>query len=257
MPAERSRPFACWTAVVEKALLPDVRPERSTYVLGLDLCAAMVEAIQQRQSEREEYRVADVQNLGFLNPTFSIFCVSYYNRCKSSVDGKTYNGIELWMSFPIGAVRKKSQIMKSCPFILLLLLLLLLLLCSLSCKKEMTTQPSPTPRQKWQSFAIHDYSAVQTRSCFCIHGGEKMRITVLSDTIHSVMRISDGYALPCSESKAYMSIEQLFEYIDHSQDSLIIKYNDHYGYPEMLDINPQLNPVDGGALYETTDLQKN
>lgn len=81
-----------------------------------------------------------------------------------------------------------------------------------------------------------------------------MRITVLSDTIHSVIRISDGYALTSSESKAYMSVEQLFEHIDPSKDSLIIKYNDHYGYPEMLDINLQLYPVDGGALYETTDI---
>lgn len=84
-----------------------------------------------------------------------------------------------------------------------------------------------------------------------------MRITVLSDTIHSVMRISDGYALSSSESKIFMSIEQLFEYIDHSKDSLIINYNDHYGYPELLDINPQLHPVDGGVLYKTTDLQIN
>lgn len=83
-----------------------------------------------------------------------------------------------------------------------------------------------------------------------------MRITVLSDTIHSVMRISDGSALSSSESNTYMSIEQLFEYIDHTKDSLIIKYNDHYGYPELLDINPQLHPVDGGALYETNDLQR-
>jgi 2-polyprenyl-3-methyl-5-hydroxy-6-metoxy-1,4-benzoquinol methylase len=42
----------------------------AAYVLGLDLCAPMVEAADQLQSERDEYRVADVQDLGFIDPEF-------------------------------------------------------------------------------------------------------------------------------------------------------------------------------------------
>jgi SAM-dependent methyltransferase len=37
------------------------------YVLGLDLCAPMVEAARELESERDEYRVEDVQDLGFLD----------------------------------------------------------------------------------------------------------------------------------------------------------------------------------------------
>jgi len=51
------------------------------YVLGLDLCGAMVKAAQELQSELEEYRVADVHDLNFIgNATFDLV-VSYLNQC--------------------------------------------------------------------------------------------------------------------------------------------------------------------------------
>jgi SAM-dependent methyltransferase len=53
----------------------------AAYVLGLDLCTPMVEAAQELQSERDEYRVADVQDLGFLDSGSFDLCVSYLNQC--------------------------------------------------------------------------------------------------------------------------------------------------------------------------------
>jgi len=51
------------------------------YVLGLDLCKRMIEAAQELQSGRDEYRVHDVQDLGFIeDETFDIV-VSYLNQC--------------------------------------------------------------------------------------------------------------------------------------------------------------------------------
>jgi SAM-dependent methyltransferase len=53
----------------------------AAYVLGLDLCGPMVEAARELQSERDEYRVADVQDLGFLDADSFDLCVSYLNQC--------------------------------------------------------------------------------------------------------------------------------------------------------------------------------
>lgn len=53
----------------------------AAYVLGLDLCAPMVEAARELKSERDEYRVADVQDLGFLRSDSFDLCVSYLNQC--------------------------------------------------------------------------------------------------------------------------------------------------------------------------------
>jgi SAM-dependent methyltransferase len=54
---------------------------RAEYVLGLDLCVPMIEAAKELQSERDEYRVADVQAMPFLDPESFDLCVSYLNQC--------------------------------------------------------------------------------------------------------------------------------------------------------------------------------
>jgi len=131
----------------------------------------------------------------------------------------------------------------------------LLLLCLLACAKS-PTEPVPDALAKWRSLHMHNYTIEQTRSCFCIHGGEKMRLLVKSDTVFSVMRVADGAVLSYAESRVYWSVEQLFSFIGSSQDSLVIRYHPIYGFPEYLDIDPQLHPVDGGALYESANLKK-
>jgi hypothetical protein len=143
---------------------------------------------------------------------------------------------------------KKKKITK-------VLLLICLLVCFISCKKEDVTQPSSDPFEKWASYNIHNYSVDQTRSCFCINGGEKIRLVIKSDTIYSATKLSDGTILLPGSYSVYRSVTSLFGYIKSSKDSMVIRYNEKYGYPEYLDINPQLHPVDGGALYETVNLQ--
>jgi len=53
----------------------------AAYVLGLDLCAPMIEAAKELQSGRDAYQVADVQNLGFLEDESFDLAVSYLNHC--------------------------------------------------------------------------------------------------------------------------------------------------------------------------------
>jgi SAM-dependent methyltransferase len=53
----------------------------AAHALGLDRCVPMIEAARQSASGRDEYRVADVQDLGFLaGETFDL-AVSYLNQC--------------------------------------------------------------------------------------------------------------------------------------------------------------------------------
>ncbi|MEW6731005.1 MAG: methyltransferase domain-containing protein [Acidobacteriota bacterium] len=51
------------------------------YVLGLDLCEPMIEAARALQSEREAYRIADVQDLGFITDETFDLALSYLNQC--------------------------------------------------------------------------------------------------------------------------------------------------------------------------------
>ncbi|MEJ2103702.1 MAG: DUF6174 domain-containing protein [Ignavibacteriaceae bacterium] len=80
-----------------------------------------------------------------------------------------------------------------------------------------------------------------------------MRITVRADTIFNIINIEDNSVVT---NPYYYTIDSLFGIIQYSEyDSIVIKYNSTYGFPEFLDINPQLHPVDGGVLYETNNLQ--
>ena len=50
-------------------------------VLGLDSCEPMIEAARELQSESDTYRVADVQELGFIEDEAFDLAVSYLNQC--------------------------------------------------------------------------------------------------------------------------------------------------------------------------------
>ena len=135
-----------------------------------------------------------------------------------------------------------------------IVLIFLVLLFSTSCKKEQTLEPvNQTPYELWRSKNLHNYSISQIRSCFCPDAGEIVRITVRSDTIFSVVKLSDTTIVT---SPVYFTVDSLFGIIKNSKtDSLVIRYNAIYGFPEYLDINPQWHPMDGGVLYETSNLQ--
>ena len=83
-----------------------------------------------------------------------------------------------------------------------------------------------------------------------------MRLTVRSDTIALVVRLSDSSKTPYPMSTFFLTVDSLFSIIRNpNSDSLVVEYNAEYGYPEKLDINPQLHPVDGGVLYLTSNLR--
>jgi hypothetical protein len=107
------------------------------------------------------------------------------------------------------------------------------------------------------SYGFHDYTIDQVRMCFCPEVGDAMRITVRSDTIASVVRISDGSTMSYPVTTYYLTVDSLFGIIRNpGTDSLVVTYNETYGYPETLDVNPQLHPVDGGVLYTTSNFRR-
>ena len=112
------------------------------------------------------------------------------------------------------------------------------------------------PFARWRSYDPPDYTIDQVRMCFCQLAGQTVRISVRADTIASVVNLSDGSEVSNSMARWYLTVDSLFRVIRNtSRDSLVITFNETYGYPEMLDINPQLHPVDGGVLYRTSNLR--
>jgi hypothetical protein len=122
--------------------------------------------------------------------------------------------------------------------------------------KESAVQPIPAePYQRWKSHNLHNYTINQVRGCFCLEGGVIMRIVVRADTISSITRVVDGSTLPGELMRRYCTVDSLFAIIRRNvADSLVVRYNETYGFPDTLDINPQLHPIDGGVVYTTSSL---
>jgi hypothetical protein len=126
------------------------------------------------------------------------------------------------------------------------------------CDEQLSQPGSLDPYQQWMAKDIHDYTMEQVNVCFCAKGGTKMLLTVRADTIAQVMNLTDSTILPHNEAVFYRSVKDLFTIIrTPGKDSLVFRFNSQYGYPEMLDINPQDHPVDGGVLIESSNLKVN
>lgn len=126
----------------------------------------------------------------------------------------------------------------------------------MSCKENPSQPVQLTPYERWQSYQLHNYTIDQVQTCFCPGAGGTVRMTIRSDTITSVMKLLDSTYVPSPMPQYYLTVDSLFSIIrTRTGDSIVVTYNETYGYPEKLDINPQQRPVDGGVLYETSNLQ--
>ncbi len=134
--------------------------------------------------------------------------------------------------------------------------LAIILVALAGCQDQGVSPPAwQKPYELWQFYRYQNYTIDQSRHCFCPNAGERMRIVIRSGAVVSVSRVSDGTSLSQQESSLYLTVDSMFSLIrSPGPDSLVVSYNSQYGYPESLDINPQLHPVDGGVLYLSSNL---
>jgi hypothetical protein len=124
----------------------------------------------------------------------------------------------------------------------------------MTCK--MITQPTEETifLSKWKSKNIQNYTIDQSRSCFCPQSDETVHLTVKSGNIVHAVRLSDSST---STYPYYYTIDSLFGIIKgNNYDSIVARYNDEYGFPEYMDIDPQQHPVDGGYLIKTSNFKR-
>ena len=112
------------------------------------------------------------------------------------------------------------------------------------------------PYQCWASLHIRDYTVDQKYMCFCQGAGNPVRITVRSDSIVSVVSLIDNMDLPKETWERFATVEQLFAQARNPEyDSVVVRYDRTFCFPDTLDINPQQHPFDGGVLFVTWNLR--
>jgi len=133
----------------------------------------------------------------------------------------------------------------------------ILLLLLAGCEDQGSQPPGwLLPYEQWKISGLQNYTIDQTMICYCITGGQTMRLVVRSGLMTSVTRLSDSAQMSPPISSYYRTVDSLFGIIRNpGSDSIVVTYNSQYGYPERLDINPQSHPVDGGVIYETSNLR--
>lgn len=116
-------------------------------------------------------------------------------------------------------------------------------------------------RQTWDTLGTNDYQFTLDYRCFCAKGPVPARVIVRADTLHAVLdpETKDTLRAPGSNRPAWMAnpkqyptIDQLFEIVKgelsksffRRPDSIEVKYNEEYGYPEQIYIDEQTNTFD-------------
>lgn len=126
-----------------------------------------------------------------------------------------------------------------------------------------STGPSPLvdlehARSRWESRSFADYTFETRRDCFCapeLTG--PARITVVNDSITSVIDITADSVIPYPAAGNWYTVEDLFVVIDSAvhhpaTSSIDVAYDPDLGYPTTLEISPRPEIADAGVRYTIT-----
>jgi len=129
-------------------------------------------------------------------------------------------------------------------------------------------------RETWENLDITDYQFTFDARCFCDQGPVPARIIVRADTLYAVLDPEAGDTLRARGSNRpvwkerpneYPTIDRLFEIVGGElskvfykrPDSIQVKYNEEYGYPEHIYIDQRANMSDDELTITVDDLAAN
>lgn len=114
-------------------------------------------------------------------------------------------------------------------------------------------------RAKWQSIAVPDYDMQQQRICECLpETTGPMYIRVRDDTIAAMWVLASFEPVAQDVWQLFRSVNELFDAIrqaiDDGVDVLEVEYDEEFGYPAQLLIDPSVNVGDDEIMYTTVVL---
>ncbi|MBI3125933.1 MAG: hypothetical protein HYZ10_16165 [Ignavibacteriales bacterium] len=108
---------------------------------------------------------------------------------------------------------------------------------------------------RWKSLGISDYSMTQSQLCFCVYGGDKMIVLVRNNKIVSVQDSAGVIQVPQEHWQWFKTVDQLFETAikakNDKPNSFQVQFNNEYGFPEYLWVDPIAQAADEEYGYTT------
>lgn len=131
------------------------------------------------------------------------------------------------------------------------ILLLAILLVAAGC--EAPTAPGnldnlAAARARWSALGAQAYSYEINRSCFCVFGGRRMRVTVENGAVTGAEYLDSGNAVEAALLTYVSTIPDLFDLIEGalkgSTAYFFASYDPVYGYPTRIEIDYSANAID-------------
>lgn len=144
-----------------------------------------------------------------------------------------------------------------------MILFFLLVSAFLSCKNDaMSPDFSHTSNEyeRWKAYGLKNYTIEQKRDCFCVYGGDPVRVIVKDGVVVDAIRVSDSTSVSPGEQVWYKTVDELFSIIQSiSPDSVAqfrVAYDSMYGYPKEFYVDPDAMKADEEYGYRNEKLVK-
>lgn len=115
-------------------------------------------------------------------------------------------------------------------------------------------------RARWNVNGVANYDVTARTLCFCILGGEPVRVSVRNGQVTSAIIIRTQQPVPDQMLSVYRPVERLFDLLEDAMDKdahqLDVTYDDFYGYPKHFFIDYSENVADEEFGYEITDFDR-
>ncbi|MDT8323477.1 MAG: DUF6174 domain-containing protein [Bacteroidota bacterium] len=114
-------------------------------------------------------------------------------------------------------------------------------------------------RAAWLALDHHDYELTQERLCFCILGGQPVRLTIRGDTLFAGMLLADSSMLPATQLRDYHSVGALFDFVEDIDAAAVadfqLEFDSLYHFPSRVWVDYDRNIADEEIGYRSYDFK--
>jgi len=116
------------------------------------------------------------------------------------------------------------------------------------------------PYARWQAYNLTNYAIDQRVMCYCPNAGEIVGVYVRENVVIDVIRSSDGRSILAEVPYLHKTVEELFALTTSvhpdSVDSLVIQYDERFGFPSFIYIDVDARAVDDEGSYLSQGLRR-
>lgn len=113
-------------------------------------------------------------------------------------------------------------------------------------------------RAQWEAMGFDSYEITQRRNCYCLLGGQDVRLLVFRDSLVGGMNLADSSALTPQQLQWYHTVDGLFDYIAGFDPATVahyeLRFDSTFSYPAHFWVDQSLQIADEEIGFDCFDL---